>query len=208
MKKPNYFNSLLIVLFTIVLFNSTSCSNDRLDELSYPEFEQNLKVSIEWTAYKFPAFDARVGVSGSFESFEYILTGNSSNIINQLGDSEIKILTNSVNVGDSSTKTSNIAEHFFPYFAPHIDCKVISIDEESAEIAITINEVTKQVIFAVELDEENRTVKMSGGIEDLMVFGAQTAFSKLNEVCGVFHDGFVWPDVSINVTIENYDLLN
>lgn len=208
MKSINHFKGLFVLLGAILLVNATSCTYDNLDEFSKIETEQNLKVSIEWTAFKFPTFEDRVGVSGSFDSLEYSLTRSTGNIIDQLMDSEITIPTSSVNVGNNSTKTSNVSKYFFNYFTTKIDCKVINIDHESAEIAISMNDVTEHTKFEVELDEENKIVKLSGSIEDLMIFGAETAFAELNEVCGIFHDGFVWPDITINVTIENYDSLN
>ncbi len=208
MTTTNYFKGFSTLLLAILLLSTSSCTHDRIEEFSDIEVEQNLKVSLEWTAFKFPLFEDRVGVSGSFDSFEYSLTRSASNILDQLEDSEITIFTNSANVGNDDTKTSNVGKYFFPYFTPQIDCKVINIDHESAEIAISINEITQHVILNVALDEENSMLKLSGSIEDLRTFGAQTAFAKLNEACGIFHDGFVWPDVAINVTIENYNLLN
>ncbi len=208
LKTTNPYVHVLILLLAIFIVSSTACTRDQFEEFQPVELEQTSIVTIEWTAFKFPTFEDRVGVSGTFDSYEYKFARNANNILDQLDGAEITIPTSSINVGNSATKTANIATYFFPFLASKIDCEVKSIDRESAEIAISINDVTVHSIFEVNLDEANRTVKMSGGIEDLMVFGAQKAFKELNMVCGEYHDGFVWPDVTIEVTIEHYDLLN
>ncbi len=206
--KKNSYRRIISLLFITLLISITSCTRDQIEEIPYLEIKQNSIISIEWTAFKFPSFEDRVGVTGSFDSFEYRLTQNTDNILDQLNKSQLTISTNSVNIGNSDTKTSNVNLHFFSYFTSHIDCQIINIDHKNAEISISINGITRHYIFEVEIDKEKRNLVISGGIENLMVFGAQKAFVKLNEVCGIFHEGFVWPDVAINVRIENYDLLN
>ena len=166
-----------------------------------------LPINIEWKAFKFPDFENREGVSGTFESYSIELKNSSANIIEMLNDAEITIETSSVNISGNVSKTENVLNHFFAYFTPIIVGKVKNISETNALLEITMNGVAQEVIFDVAIIDETNTITFVGKIENLNSYNAAIAFAKLNEVCGVFHEGFVWPDIDLEIVINDYELL-
>lgn len=165
------------------------------------------EVSILFEAFKYPLFNDRVGVVGEFETYEITLQNNAVDIFEKLQDAEIKILTSSINMGDHATKTSNVLQYFFHHLRVLIHGKVKSINSDTAVVAVELNGIIQDVSFSVFYEDYNNKITFFGTIDDLHEFNLTPAFEKLNEQCGSYHDGFVWPDVDIKIVIDNYDLL-
>lgn len=176
------------------------------DLLNQNEIDEAV-VSIKWEAFKYPLFSERKGVVGRFETYEVTLQNNATDIFEKLQDAEIKILTNSVKIGDSAEKTSNVLHYFFHHLRSIVHGTIKTIDEDTAVVSIEMNGVTQDISFAVTLDEMNNRIIFLGEIDDLYDFDLATAFEKLDEQCGGHHDGKVWPDVNLKIVIEHYDLL-
>lgn len=195
----------LFIAFTALLLG---CTNDNESDL-FPEANTQTTsiIQIGWTAYKYPEFTERVGVSGTFENHEVFFLNESENILDKLTYAEISIPTNSVKVGNDTTRTDNVYNFFFKYFTTNIKGRINSINETEAIIAITINGTTQHIPFSVSLDKDKYNIILTGRIEDINPFGAAIAFYKLNDACGAVHNDFVWPDVDIEILVNNYKLL-
>lgn len=163
-------------------------------------------IDLQWTAYKFPGFDDRVGVSGSFDEIFYSFKNlDANNIYSFLVDAEITINTSSVNVGNDTEKNNNLRYNFFNVFSPVIHCKAIEFDEltREANVEITMNGITEQILFLIQDDGEN--IKFTSTLKNIIDdWGAGYGLDLLNIVCGDYHQGVVWPDIDLSLEIKNY----
>ena len=169
------------------------------------EDSQDYGISVSWTAYKFPDFQSRVGVTGTFdELFITYKKKEAADIYEFLTEAEIMIPTNSTNVGNDPLKSANVINHFFSYFTPVIHGQVIGIDAPSkkAIVKFTINGLSQEVIFDMEEIEED--LVFTGKIEDIGYFNTKTALDALQRVCGEYHQDKVWPDISLRAEIKNF----
>ena len=166
---------------------------------------QDFGVAISWTAYKFPDFTSRVGVSGTFDK-TYITykEKEAADIYEFLTEAEILIPTNSANVGNDSLKSSNVKNHFFSYFTPVIHGRVMAIDSSSkkARVKFTMNGLSQEVTF--EMEEVKEDLVFSGLIQDIGYFNSQAALDALQRVCGEYHQDKVWPDISLRAEIKSF----
>lgn len=195
---------MFFVAFIALLFG---CTNDNYSDLYPRDSTTEATIEIGWIAYKYPVFEERVGVSGTFNDYEIGFINKSEDIIEKLTYAEISIPTSSVMVGDHETRTSNVYNYFFKYFTTRIRGRINSIDETEAMVAITINGITQNIPFSVSIDKAKCNIVFNGSIENINPFGAEIAFNRLNEVCGEFHNDFVWSDIDIEILVANYDLL-
>lgn len=156
-------------------------------------------VGITWTAYKYPIFDNRAPVSGTFNSIEYSLNTTPENPEDILKDAEIVIDASSVNVGNEAERTSNV-KMFFSFFTSEIVGKITAYTASEAIIEFTMNGVSQEVTLDVILEENQLTLK--GSIPDLSQFNWQEGYDALNVVCGVHHENKLWPDIDIEATIK------
>lgn len=166
---------------------------------------QDFGVAISWTAYKFPDFTSRVGVSGTFDK-TYITykEKETADIYEFLTEAEILIPTNSANVGNDSLKSSNVKNHFFSYFTPVIHGRVMAIDSSSkkARVKFTMNGLSQEVTF--DMEEVENDLVFSGLIQDIGYFNSQAALDALQRACGEYHQDKVWPDISLRAEIKNF----
>jgi len=164
-------------------------------------------VKINWTAYKYPNFYERAGVSGAFNNLEYSFNKEGESLVDILEDATITISASSVFVNDdvSGEKTINVGV-FFEYFTPSIIGKVISYSEAEADVLFEMNGVSESVTLYVEVLEDTNQVILSGNIPDLAVFNWEVAHDAFQVICGGYHEGKLWPDVAIKATV-NVDLL-
>lgn len=166
-------------------------------------------VSLLWTAFKFPGFSERVGVSGTFdEIFISYKNRTADNIYDYLKDAEILINSSSVNIGNDSLKNANLRHHFFRYFTPTIYCKVLDVNPSQgiAIVKITMNGISEQINFTIE--ENKKDLIFTGRIEDINSFQAGIALNALQAACGVYHRDKVWSDLSLKVKIINFKQFN
>lgn len=163
------------------------------------------KVSLLWTAFKFPEFNDRVGVSGTFdEIFISYKNTTANNVYDYLKDAEILINSSSVNIGNDSLKNTNLRNHFFKYFTPTIYCKVIDVNpsQGKAMVKVTINGISEQIHFTMK--ENSEDLIFTGKIEDINSFQAGGALNALQAVCGVHHRNKVWADINLRAEIKNF----
>lgn len=178
---------------------------DKSSKETTEESRKGYGVSISWTAYKFPDFSDRVGVSGTFEEFFIIYKKKeAADIYEFLNEAEILIPTNSTNIGNDPLKSANVINHFFSYFTPVIHAQLISLDAPSkmAKVRFTINGLTQEVLFLMEEIEED--LVFTGQIQDIRYFNAKPALDVLQGVCGEFHQDKLWPDISLKAEIRNF----
>ena len=169
------------------------------------EESQDYGVNVSWTAYKFPEFKSRVGVTGTFdELFITYKKKEAADIYEFLTQAEILIPTNSTNIGNDPLKSANVINHFFSFFTPVIHVQVMDIDlsTKKAEVKITINGLSQVVLFDMEEAEED--LIFTGKIEDIGYFNANTALDALQRVCGEYHQDKVWSDISLKAEIKNF----
>lgn len=166
---------------------------------------KDYQVSISWTAYKFPDFATRAGVTGTFGDI-YIKYNSQSpaDIWEHLKNAEIIINSNSVNVNNDSTKNWNLKNYFFSFFTPVIYGKVLDVNpaDKKVIVKITMHGISKNIPFAITEEGENLT--FAGSISNLNDFNAQSAFKALQNACGIYHDNKVWPDISLEAEIKNF----
>ncbi|CAN5828659.1 hypothetical protein BH24BAC1_BH24BAC1_15250 [soil metagenome] len=166
---------------------------------------QEFGIFISWTAYKFPDFSSREGVTGTFDkTFITYKKKEAADIYAFLREAEILISTNSTTVGNDPVKSANVREFFFSYFTPVIHGQVTDIDPSTkkAKVKFTMNGISQEVIF--EMKEVKEDLVFTGRIQDIGHFNAQAALDALQRVCGVFHQDKVWPDISLKAEIKNF----
>lgn len=165
----------------------------------------NYGVEVSWTAYKFPTFSSRVGVSGTFdETFITYKQKEAADIYEYLREAEILIPTNSANIGNDSLKTSNVVNHFFSNFTPAIHGQIIEIDipSKKAKVIFTINGLSEEITF--QMEEVKEDLIFTGQMQDIGYFKANAALDALQQVCGEYHQDKVWPDISLRAEIKNF----
>lgn len=156
------------------------------------------KVSVTWTAFKYPDFLNRAPVSGTFDDLSYKLNQNYSDPIDILSHATITIETASVNVGDNAVKTNNVGV-FFNFFSDQITGTVDSYTDQKALITFNMNSITQQLAFDVTIQSDK--IILEGRIPDLNFFNWQSAYHEFDLVCGEFHQHKLWEDVSVTAEI-------
>lgn len=171
-----------------------------------------LPVDVSWTAYKYPdRFENNregAGVGGTFNRFEYSFNTDYTNLVDVLEGATINIVTSSVNVANNEpTRTENVGM-FFAAFTPDITGTVTSYSEADGTVNIdfTMNDNTVNVTLDLVVDAATNTLTLSGKIEDMAVFDWEDGYDALELVCGVLHEGKLWEDVDIAVTIKAEEL--
>ncbi|PHS07559.1 MAG: hypothetical protein COA88_08530 [Kordia sp.] len=157
------------------------------------------KFVVTWTAYKFPDFNNRASVSGTFGGIDYILNNEYSNPIDILENATVTINTTSVNVGGNDEKTQNTA-YFFSLFTPEIVGIVNSYTVQKALITFSMNGIEQQVEFDITL-EENKLI-LNGSVPDMNLFNWQSAYDGFATVCGEYHQQKVWEDITVKIEIS------
>jgi hypothetical protein len=189
-------------LLILLLFFNFSCLYEKgvsvnpSANTSNAQAADNKGVQISWTAYKFPNFTTRAGVHGTFTDCNIVFNNkNTDNPIDILNEGEITINTSSVLVATGEMATKNVGM-FFQYFTPTINGKVVNYNN----IAIEMNGYTDLIPFAIDIKKD--TVILSGTIKDMDFFRWGKAKAKLDSVCGGFHQGKLWADVSLIAKIK------
>jgi len=164
------------------------------------EEEEEDAILLTFTAYKYPEFEERGGVSGTFADIEYQFNEDYTEIIDMLDGAEATIETSSVDIdGLDGLRSGNVGTYFFANFSSTIEAEVIEYDESEATIRITMNDNTSDVTFDIEIVDD--ALVLNGTIEDMNVFDWQDAYDSLETICGDFHMNVVWPDVDLQLSI-------
>lgn len=166
---------------------------------------QEYKVSMTWTAYKYPDSLNRAAVTGTFDDiFINYKNGDADNIYQHLEGAEAIINSSSVNTNNDELKNFNLRNYFFSLFSPVIYCKVrdISADKKRAIVNVTMNKISHDITF--EISEQNESLLFTGTISDLTLFNCEAAIDSLQKVCGAHHKNTIWPDISLRAEVRNY----
>lgn len=78
----------------------------------------------------------------------------------------------------------------------------MAYDLDQAIIAFTMNGITNTVTLEIVVDETNNTITLSGAIPNMNDYNWAEGYNALQEVCGVLHEGMLWPDVDIEAIID------
>lgn len=156
--------------------------------------------SVKWTAYK---FTEKVGVSGSFDEIGVSGTvAEEMALVNVFASAGFNIPVSSTNslVPDRDMK---IKEHFFGTMmgTDALTGRVLSINEEGAQIEISMNGQTRSVDMDVMV---NGSELMLEGVIQLADWDALASVDALNKICHDLHigaDGIskLWPEVKLEV---------
>jgi len=201
--------TLLISLFSASLF--IACTSDnKSSETSSDETSTEIEncmysyvadsTHFNWTAYK---FNSRAGVGGTFNSIKVTNTPSSVNPLDVLKGAEFVINTASVNSGNEE-RDPKLVVYFFNVLinTENITGKINAINNGEAEVSITLNDKTVNVVGKVTVEGEKVSMEATIDMNDFEGLGA---IASLNEVCSAKHtdeDGVskLWPDVSIIVS--------
>lgn len=156
--------------------------------------------SLKWIAYK---FTEKVGVSGGFDELEVggTLSGEMS-LLNVFASATFNIPVASTNslVPDRDMK---IKEYFFGTMVDTdaLTGRVININEEGAQLEISMNGQTRSVDMDVTV---NGTELKLEGVIQLADWDALASVEALNKICHDLHigaDGIskLWPEVKLEV---------
>ncbi len=171
-----------------------------LDKLNLEEEEVDRKINVQWTAFKYPDFNSRVSVSGNFDEMDYVFNEDyGEKPVDILKNAEVTIKAESVNVENNEERSKNI-RYFFSFFTTIIKGKITKYDIEKAHVNFEMNGIIKEVIFDISINDSE--LFLNGVIPDMNLFNWEKAYSKLNEVCGEYHQNKLWNDIAIEIKIR------
>lgn len=152
------------------------------------------KTVLKWSAYKTPE---KVAVHGSFDSIRVNNTNTSLIPEEILEGADFTITTSSMTTGDISRDGKIIGLFFHNLSNPYITGKFGKFENQVVPITLNMNdvEVTKDFSYTF----ENRKIIITGVIDMVSDFKADTAFGYLHEACAALHMDKTWTDVSIEV---------
>ena len=192
--------TLLALLFVGALM--ASCGDKKQDNTSEktPQVEQvqqkDLNYTLSWTAFKTPE---KVGVSGSFTDIKLSgLNKEASSIEKELQGATFVVTTSSVTTKDAARDQTLVAS-FFSQMTGNISGFFGDFSKDKVLIHLTMNGKTIEKEFDYTVIENG--VHITGSIDIISDFAAQSAFNSLHEACKALHEGKTWSDVDISVDI-------
>lgn len=80
-----------------------------------------------------------------------------------------------------------------------IKAKILNIDDKKAELAVTMNGVTKNILMTI---SENNGIVTGKGTLDILDFNSSMAWSKFEEVCQIaWHRGKSWSTIDLEFRV-------
>ena len=153
---------------------------------------------LTWTAFK---LTEKVGVDGSFDQIN-VVAKESEDMFEVLNGATFEIPVVSVNSQDP-VRDPKIRDSFFGSMTETtaITGSIVSINESSATVSITMNGISVEYTGEVKVEEEKITLKTTIDIVD---FEAQTSLDEIGKVCEEKHTGpdgvnKFWTDVNVVV---------
>lgn len=153
------------------------------------------KSDLDFKAYKTPL---KIGVKGTFDKYT-LHTQPSISQKELLTSSSVTIDTTSVNTGNKGRDAKLVAKFFEVQGVKTITAKVIGYDKNVADVAITMNGVTKTVPMKVEFDDDEIELK---GVLDLADFTMLPSLKSITQACYALHKGKTWQDVNLEFEIK------
>lgn len=178
-----------------VLLLLTSLSAFAHHECDYMANTKNKNLT--WIAYKTPK---KAGVKGAFSKFE--ITSTKAKSINELIKSAtFTIDTTSVDTGDKARDAKIVQFFFKPMSGKSIMGKVVRIENNKAQVEITMNGKSQTIEMTMNYDEAKNNMVMAG-VVDVMNFSMEKNLAALTKACMEKHEGKTWSDVNIEISSE------
>lgn len=153
---------------------------------------------LQWTAYK---FTDKLGVSGTFDTFNLDVKNQSGSVEAILKDAEMNIITSSVNSGNE-IRDPKVRDSFFKIFRTDtIFGKIIGAKKGKGALELKMNTISNDVHY--DYSVKNDTLFLTTNL-DLMQWDGVAALNSLNTECYELHTGLdgisiLWPDVDITL---------
>lgn len=171
------------IFFFLIMYSPIAQSSPSLVECLQQIDRSSLKLT--WTAFK---TQKKIGVTGTFSKIDYIIAKNKTEII---------IDSSSVDTGDKG-RDENIKKFFFLNLGKPIEIKgkVQSFDADSLKMTLTLNSISKEVIFSNKSSADKFRILTSINVLDFMMGSNLKA---LTLACKAQHQNITWPDVTVVV---------
>src|SRR5690606_30241289 len=131
--------------------------------------------------------------SGTFKDLGIKEKYIGNNIEKALQGLQFKIDTNSTYTKDSG-RDAKIVKFFFGMLSDkNITGNIVEVDEDELTIAITMNNITKEIPFSYTSENNSLT---ANGVIDIFDFGMNKGLMALNKACEALHQGKTWNDVA------------
>ncbi len=157
---------------------------------------------IQWTAYK---TTGKVPVKGEFKQFDIKGVKQATDMPSALKNAEIDINIYSVFTSEEQ-RDKKIITYLFEKMnnTPRIKVKVTHLAPGKIFADVTMNGITKEIVFKTEEDDKRGILTLTSTIDLDKDFQAGKALHLLNKACYKLHmgeDGIskTWPDVSLKV---------
>jgi len=203
-------NKVYFFLVGVLLWFTTSCGNQPSEtkssdatsveeECTYSLKTDELRVA--WIAYK---FTEKVGVNGRFDSVVTELAIDSADTPDKLLENLTLIVkTNGVN-SDNEDRDKKIKTQFFGNIkGDEMIGKIKEVTDGKITIALTINEIEKEVTLNYEITDTEITANGEINVND---WEGQAGITALNKVCEELHKGtdgksILHPDIKVSVSV-------
>lgn len=204
--QTNKLNIMKKIFLAVCILSLVACNNQQKEESSTSiekveekveskEEKQDLKVTLEWTAYK---FDDKTAVKGSFTDFDVAYNKEGETPEEKFSNLKFSINKESSSTDDAA-RDKTITENFFLNLKGDIHGSLGELKDGEVETTITLNGKTVTKTFAYEI--KDNLLHFKGEIDIIKDFMADTAFGALHEACAVLHANKTWTDVAIDVSI-------
>ena len=178
--------SLAAIIFTFASCGSgeaeTTTPTDSVEVCTY-SYDSSATV-LTWTAFK---LTEKIGVNGSFDEINVIANDNATDMFGVLTGATFEIPVATLNSQDP-VRNPPVKRPFFGNMieTASITGSVISNNATEANMAVTMNGVTKEYTGVVKVEGEKITVTTSIDIVD---FDAQVSLDSLSVACKEKHTG-------------------
>lgn len=192
----------LILVLSIFSCNDSGKKTSK-DAIVKKEYNYSIDTSgttVSWTAYK---FTNKIGVSGTFEAFEFETENKSGSIEALLEKSKIAINVSSIN-SKSEIRDAKLRDIFFKTFNTNtIEGEIIKAKSGKGALALKMNDITNNVDYNYIFKSD--TLVLSTNL-NLIEWKAKEALDTLNIACYDLHKGAdgiskLWPDVAVEIKL-------
>ena len=171
---------LLILLYPLFVYSQTCVINKK-------------DITVEWYAFKTPS---KIGVKGWFKNLGLNKSYKGNNLKGLLTGTKFNIKTDSTDTGVKE-RNKKIVDSFFgkiPSKNKNIRGSIVSVTEDTLNLELTINNVTRQVPMNF---KESGNEFLASGYIDVFDFGLMSSLKGINEACKALHLGKTWNDVKL-----------
>jgi polyisoprenoid-binding protein YceI len=153
-------------------------------------------IDVEWKAFKTPM---KVGVGGTFGTIKLSAKPDKS-VDGLLEGAKAVIETSSVDSKNKGRDAKLVKFFFKTQGVDTITAEIKRVDKEIAEVAITMNGVTRTVPMKLEREEEGKVE--AEGVIDLADFDMLPSLQSINKACYDLHKGKTWQDVELEFELQ------